>query len=92
VPYSRLSQLSGDTVQDNPGSQRTSSGNWNSYPNRGSGPSPRGLRDQISELPPVVGRRRSNEMDEGRYYIDNDGRERIRLVRSGSAVPIHGQI
>lgn len=73
------------------GSQHTSSGNWNSYPIRGSRSSPRGSRDQLSELPPVVGRRHSSEMDEGRYYTDSDGRERIRLVRSGSTAPISDQ-
>lgn len=44
--------------------------------------------DHLSDLPPVAGRRHSSEMDESRYYTDSDGRERIRLVRSGTVAPI----
>lgn len=62
-----------------------------SYSWRGPPPIPGGSGASISGLPPSGGRRRSNEMEEGRYYLDSDGKERIRLSRSGSAAVIPGQ-
>jgi hypothetical protein len=94
-------------MQDDLGHSRTSSGDWLNHPHRSErdqlsdlsprrrsneGPLHRSERDQLSDLPPpIMGRRRSSEMDEGRYYVDSDGRERVRLMRSGSAAPVYGR-
>ncbi|KAE9974096.1 hypothetical protein EG328_004028 [Venturia inaequalis] len=88
VPYSRLSQPSGHSIQEDSRNPRERSGDWNTYTSRGPGPSPRDPRDHLSDLPPDFGRRHSGEMDESQYYTDGEGRERIRLVRSGTVAPI----
>lgn len=75
-------------MQEELGCSRAGSGVWNTYPSRGPRPPPRGSRDHLSDLPPVADRRHSSEMDESRYYTDSDGRERIRLVRSGTVAPV----
>lgn len=51
-------------------------------------PSPGGLRDHVSKLPSVLGRRHSGEMHEGQYYTESEGSERIRHVRDGTVAPI----
>lgn len=78
-------------MQEELGYPRAGSGGWNTCSSRGPGPSPRGSRDHLADLAAVVGRRHSSEMDESRYYTDRDGRERIRLIRSGTVAPAPGQ-
>jgi hypothetical protein len=90
-PYSHLSQISDDTLQEDLGSPQESGGNSTYYSQRGLEPWHRNSRDQITELPPIFGRRHSNEMNDDRYYIDEEGKERVLLSRSGSSIALHGQ-